>query len=211
MLFLKLRKHASYASHLLLICHARALLLLRLLLRAINSPLLAHSHRHMRRNTRSLRRSAGSLCWPTQPRWAGAAASAVCGWRPPGNTLVAPSLLCCCPALCTTAVPALASMLACGHDGGLPSFATLPLLQNATLGITQANLLQAEAIGARYASNWSAKHTTPAVRPHCWSALAEQPRCMGPALPLGTRCTCVCIEHSLCCPARLLLTLRWRR
>lgn len=38
MLFLKLRKHASYASHLLLICHARALLLLRLLLRAINSP-----------------------------------------------------------------------------------------------------------------------------------------------------------------------------
>lgn len=34
---------------------------------------------------------------------------------------------------------------------------------NATLGITQANLLQAEAIGARYASNWSAKHANPAV------------------------------------------------
>ncbi|PSC67006.1 dnaJ ERDJ2A, partial [Micractinium conductrix] len=34
---------------------------------------------------------------------------------------------------------------------------------NAALAITKQNLLQAEAIGARYAANWSAKHNTPAV------------------------------------------------
>lgn len=31
------------------------------------------------------------------------------------------------------------------------------------MAITKQNLLQAEAIGARYAANWSARHTTPAV------------------------------------------------
>lgn len=34
---------------------------------------------------------------------------------------------------------------------------------NASMSVTKQNLLQAEAIGARYAANWSAKHTTTAV------------------------------------------------
>lgn len=45
----------------------------------------------------------------------------------------------------------------------LPPLPSPSLSQNAVLTLTKQNLLQAEAIGARYAASWSAKHTTAAV------------------------------------------------
>lgn len=142
------------------------------------------------------------MCWPTQPRWAGAAASAVCGRRPPGNTLVAPSLL---PSTvhhsCTDIGLNACMMAAC-----LP---LRPSLCCRTPRWASPRLTCCRRKPSAHATHPTGPPSTP--HPRCALAVGLASRVVKVLVPftvalkpIARVCTS---EHSLCCPARLLVIL----